>query len=150
MKAAFLISPQGIANAPLTVGDVPKPVPGPEQVLLRVRACGVCRTDLHIVEGDLPQILPHVIPGHQIVGDIIEGGSTELPAGTRVGVSWIGGADGNCRYCRSGLENLCDNPTFTGYTVNGGYAGDALGGRGFLFSLPPGFGWPPPAAFFFA
>jgi len=136
MKAAFLSSPQRIANAPLTVGDVPKPRLGPEQVLLRVRACGVCRTDLHIVEGDLPQILPQVIPGHQIVGDVVEGGSTDLPSGTRVGVSWIGGTDGSCRYCRSGLENLCDNPTFTGYSVNGGYAEYALARRDFVFPLP--------------
>jgi len=136
MKAAFLISPQAIANAPLTVGEVAKPLPGPEQVLLRVRACGVCRTDLHIVEGDLPQIFPHVIPGHQIVGDIVEGGSAELPAGTRVGVSWLGGTDGSCRYCRSGLENLCDTATFTGYTGNGGYAEYAVARRDFVFPLP--------------
>ncbi len=136
MKAAFLKAPQGIAKAPLTVGDVAKPLPGPEQVLLRVRACGVCRTDLHIVEGDLPEIVPHVIPGHQIVGDIVEGDAADLPAGTRVGVSWIGGTDGSCRYCRSGLENLCDTPTFTGYTVNGGYAEYAVARRDFVFPLP--------------
>lgn len=136
MKAALLMLPQGIANAPLTIEDVPKPAPEPEQVLLRVRACGVCRTDLHIVEGDLPQILPQVIPGHQIVGEIVEGGSTELPNGTRVGVSWIGGTDGSCKYCRGGLENLCDTPTFTGYMVNGGYAEYAVARRDFVFPLP--------------
>src|SRR5438874_6652559 len=141
MKAAFLRSPQEIAKSPLTVGDVAKPLPRPEQVLLRVHACGVCRTDLHIVEGDLPQILPDVIPGHQIVGDIIEGDSIEgdsrdLPTGTRVGVSWIGGTDGSCRYCQSGLENLCDHPTFTGYSVNGGYAQYAVARRDFVFPLP--------------
>src|SRR6266481_5830895 len=136
MKAAFLRSPREIAKAPLTVGDVAKPLPGPEQVLLRVHACGVCRTDLHIVEGDLPQIVPQVIPGHQIVGDITEGGSTDLPTGTRVGVSWIGGTDGSCSYCRSGLENLCDVPTFTGYTVNGGYAEYTVARRDFVFPLP--------------
>jgi len=135
MKAAFLKSSQGIAKAPLTVGDVAKPLPGPEQVLLRVRACGVCRTDLHIVEGDLPEIVPHVIPGHQIVGDVVEGGAADLPAGTRVGLSWIGGTDGSCRYCRSGLENLCDAPTFTGYSVNGGYAEYAVARRDFVFPL---------------
>src|SRR5258705_5058767 len=139
MKAAFLKAPQGIAKAPLTVGDVAKPLPGPEQVLLRVRACGVCRTDLHIVEGDLPEIVPHVIPGHQIVGDIVEGDAADLPAGTRVGVSWIGGTDGSCRYCRSGLENLCDTPTFTGYTVNGGYAEDVEAHREFSSALLPDF-----------
>ena len=136
MKAAFLKPPQGIAKAPLTVGDVAKPVPGPEQILLRVHACGVCRTDLHIVEGDLPEIVPHVIPGHQIVGDVVEGRAADLPDGTRVGVSWIGGTDGSCRYCRSGLENLCDAPTFTGYSVNGGYAEYAVARRDFVFPLP--------------
>src|SRR6201998_4485035 len=137
MKAALLVLPQGIANAPLTIEDVPKPLPGPEQVLLRVRACGVCSTDLHIVQGDLPQIVPQVIPGHQIVGEIVESGSTELPNGTRVGVSWIGGTDGSCKYCRGGLENLCDTPHFTGYMVNGGYAEYAVARRDFVFPLPP-------------
>src|SRR5215475_2183498 len=99
-------------------------------------AFGVCRTDLHIVEGDVPQILPQVIPGHQIVGEIVEGGVGDLPAGARVGVSWIGGIDGECWYCRHGQENLCDSPTFTGYTVNGGYAEYALARADFVFPLP--------------
>jgi len=103
---------------------------------LRVRACGVCRTDLHIVEGDLPVISPNIIPGHQIVGEIVDDGLPELPIGARVGVSWIGGVDGDCPYCRSGLENLCDRPTFTGYSVNGGYAEYAVARRDFLFPLP--------------
>ena len=136
MKAAFLKSPQAIASSPLTIGGSAKPLPGPGQVLLRVRACGVCRTDLHIVEGDLPQIMPHVIPGHQIVGEIVEGGSRDLPIGTRVGVSWIGGTDGTCRYCQNGTENLCDSPTFTGYTVNGGYAEYVVARGDFVFPLP--------------
>lgn len=136
MKAAFLTAPQPNAKAPLTIGEVPKPVPVPGQVLLRVRACGVCRTDLHIVEGDLPEILAKVIPGHQIVGDVTEGGGTEFPTGARVGVSWIGGTDGNCWYCKHGMENLCDAPTFTGYSVNGGYAEYAVARRDFVFPLP--------------
>ncbi len=136
MKAAFLNSPQSIAKRPLIVGELPKPTADAEHVLLRVRACGVCRTDLHIVEGELPEKLPRVIPGHQIVGEIVEGGSNDIPAGTRVGVSWIGGIDGTCAYCRRGLENLCDNPRFTGYTVNGGYAEFALARRDFVFPLP--------------
>lgn len=136
MRAAFLGAPQVIAQAPLTIGDVPKPEPGPEQVLLRVRACGVCRTDLHIVEGELTEVPPQLIVGHQIVGDIVEGGSPELPVGSRVGVSWIGGTDGTCWYCRHGFENLCDAPTFTGYTVNGGYAEYAVARRDFVFPLP--------------
>jgi alcohol dehydrogenase, propanol-preferring len=136
MKAAFLSAPQSILKKPLVVGETPKPTADSEHVLLRVCACGVCRTDLHIVEGELPEKSPHVIPGHQIVGEVVEGGSNDLPAGTRVGVSWIGGIDGACAYCRRGLENLCDNPTFTGYTVNGGYAEFALARRDFVFPLP--------------
>jgi propanol-preferring alcohol dehydrogenase len=136
MRAAFLTQPQAISQNPLTVENVPMLARDPQHVLLRVRACGVCRTDLHIVEGELPQLRPSVIPGHQIVGEIVEGGSNELPAGTRVGVSWIGGVDGSCVYCRHGLENLCDSPTFTGYTVNGGFAEYATARRDFVFPLP--------------
>jgi len=106
-------------------------------MLLRVRACGVCRTDLHIVEGELPLVRPGIIPGHQIVGEVVDGGTPELPAGTRVGVSWIGGTDGTCSYCRKGWENLCDAPTFTGYSVDGGYAEYALARSDFAFPLPP-------------
>ena len=105
-------------------------------VLLKVRACGVCRTDLHIVEGELPVLKANVIPGHQIVGDVVDGATPKLPAGTRVGVSWIGGTDGACPYCRKGRENLCDSPTFTGYTVDGGYAEYALARTDFVFPLP--------------
>jgi propanol-preferring alcohol dehydrogenase len=100
-----------------------------------VRACGVCRTDLHIIEDELPQVHSQLIPGHQIVGDVVEG-SPDLPAGTRVGVSWIGGTDGSCWYCQHGMENLCDAPTFTGYSVNGGYAEYAVARRDFVFPLP--------------
>jgi propanol-preferring alcohol dehydrogenase len=96
----------------------------------------VCRTDLHIVEGELPPLRSPLIPGHQIVGDIVEGGSQSLPDGARVGVSWVGGVDGSCPYCRSDRENLCDSPTFTGYTVDGGYAEYALARADFVFPLP--------------
>jgi propanol-preferring alcohol dehydrogenase len=105
-------------------------------VLLRVRACGVCRTDLHIVEGDLPAKQLRIIPGHQIVGDVVDGATTELPVGTRVGVSWLGGTDGTCQYCQKGMENLCDSPTLTGYTVAGGYAEYAFARNDFVFPLP--------------
>ncbi len=101
-----------------------------------MRACGVCRTDLHVVEGDLPPARPHIVPGHQIVGEIAGGATNEHPLGSRVGVSWIGGVDGTCPYCRRGLENLCDAPTFTGYTVDGGYAEYAVARADFIFSLP--------------
>lgn len=152
MKAATLTSPQEVWKRPLRVGEVARPEPKAGQVLVRVRACGVCRTDLHIVEGDLPPLRPGVIPGHQIVGEIVSGnaagtaagtmtgnatGATEeLPVGTRVGVSWMGGTDGTCRYCRLGMENLCDSPTFTGYTVDGGYAEYAVVRSDFTFPLP--------------
>jgi propanol-preferring alcohol dehydrogenase len=136
MKAAVLNSPKNILEHPLRVDEVPQPVSGPGQVLLRVHACGVCRTDLHIVEGELPQRRPKLIPGHQIVGEIIGNATPELPLGTRVGVSWIGGIDGKCWYCQHALENLCDFPTFTGYTVDGGYAEYAVARADFVFPLP--------------
>ncbi|PYX94260.1 MAG: alcohol dehydrogenase [Acidobacteria bacterium] len=136
MKAAVLTSPQEISKQPLRIEEVPKPKPEPSQVLLRVRACGVCRTDLHIVEGELPVQRQRVIPGHQIVGEIVEGDLPEIPLGTRVGVSWLGGIDGTCWYCKHGFENLCDSPTFTGYTVNGGYAEYAVARADFVFPLP--------------
>jgi propanol-preferring alcohol dehydrogenase len=97
----------------------------------------VCRTDLHIAEGELPPRKDALIPGHQIVGEIVEGATNELPMGARVGVSWVGGVDGDCPYCRRGVENLCDSPTFTGYTVDGGYAGYAAARADFVFPLPP-------------
>ena len=136
MKAAVLNSPQDVLKRPLQIVDVPRPEFVPGHVLLRVRACGVCRTDLHIVEGELPPRRDKLIPGHQIVGDIVDGATAEFPIGTRVGVSWIGGIDGTCWYCTKNLENLCDNPVFTGYTVNGGYAEYALARSDFVFALP--------------
>ena len=132
MKAAILKTPK----QPLHIEEIPQPQPTADQVLLRVRACGVCRTDLHIVDGELPQRKQALIPGHQIVGDVADGATAELPLGTRVGVSWIGGVDGTCPYCRRGLENLCDAPVFTGYMVDGGYAEYALARRDFVHPLP--------------
>jgi len=136
MKAAILQTPAGIGSNPLLFTDVARPEIAPGQVLLRVRACGVCRTDLHIVEGELPQLRSPLIPGHQIVGDVVEGGTPEIPTGARVGVSWVGGVDGTCPYCTRHLENLCDAPTFTGYSVNGGYAEYAAARADFVFTLP--------------
>jgi len=132
MKAAVLEHPK----SPLLIKEVAKPQLIAGHVLLRVRACGVCRTDLHIVEGDLPSLRSPLIPGHQIVGDIVEGGTGDLRVGARVGVSWMGGVDGTCPYCRRGLENLCDSPVFTGYTVDGGYAEYALARADFVYPLP--------------
>jgi alcohol dehydrogenase, propanol-preferring len=136
MKAAIQTSPRDISKRPLRIEQVPQPQAKVGQVLLRVRACGVCRTDLHIVEGELPARNKKLIPGHQIVGEIVEGATAELPVGARVGVSWIGGTDGKCWYCQHGLENLCDSPTFTGYTVDGGYAEYATARADFVFPLP--------------
>jgi len=125
------------AKQPLQIEDIPNPQPAAGEVLLRVRACGVCRTDLHIVDGELPPKKQPLIPGHQIVGIVEDGATADLPLGTRVGVSWMGGIDGTCPYCRRGLENLCDAPVFTGYTVNGGYAECAVARRDFVYPLPP-------------
>lgn len=136
MKAAILNSPLDISKHPLRIEQVPQPRAKSSQVLLRVRACGVCRTDLHIVEGELPSRRQHLIPGHQIVGEVIEGATLEHPVSTRVGVSWMGGVDGECWYCKHNMENLCDSPTFTGYTVNGGYAEYAVVRNDFIFPLP--------------
>src|SRR6266436_3501053 len=136
MKAATLTSPQDVSRHPLRIVEAPKPELELGHVLLRVLACGVCRTDLHIIEGELPLLREKLVPGHQIVGEVVDGATHELPVGTRVGVSWIGGIDGNCWYCQRGLENLCDSPTFTGYTVDGGYAEYALARTDFVFPLP--------------
>jgi alcohol dehydrogenase, propanol-preferring len=133
LKAAILKS----ARHPLQVEDVSEPALNAAQVLLRVRSCGVCRTDLHILEGELPPRKQPLIPGHQIVGDVVKGATPELPLGTRVGVSWMGGIDGTCPYCRRGFENLCDAPAFTGYTVDGGYAEYAAARSDFVYPLPP-------------
>ena len=136
MKAALLVSPQPVSQRPLQITDVADPRVRSGHVLLRVRACGVCRTDLHIVEGELPPKQLRMIPGHQIVGEVVDGATAELPLGSRVGVSWLGGTDGTCVYCKKGMENLCDSPTFTGYTVAGGYAEYAFARTDFVFPLP--------------
>jgi len=136
MRAAVLTAPQPVSKRPLQITDIADPQPRTGYVLLRVRACSVCRTDLHIVEGELPPKQPRTIPGHQIVGEVVGGGTTEVPLGLRVGVSWLGGTDGTCPYCQRGMENLCDSPTFTGYTIPGGYAEYALARADFVFPLP--------------
>jgi alcohol dehydrogenase, propanol-preferring len=137
MKAAVLTARNKISERPLRIEQITPPQPDNTQVLLRVLACGVCRTDLHIIEGELPQIQNLLIPGHQIVGEIVGGATEQMPLGLRVGVSWIGGTDGTCWYCRNHFENLCDAPTFTGYTMNGGYAEFVVARSDFVFPLPP-------------
>jgi alcohol dehydrogenase, propanol-preferring len=137
MKAAVLRRPGDAAGSPLELEEVAAPQPGAGEVLLRVRACGVCRTDLHIVEGELAPRRALIIPGHQIVGEVVAP-AAGLAAGARVGVGWLGGTDGACRYCRDGMENLCDAPTLTGYDVNGGYAEYAVARADFVYPLPAG------------
>ena len=118
------------------------PKPGPDQVLIKVRACGVCRTDLHVVDGELPDPKLPVIPGHEIVGTVVETGKNvdSFRVGDRIGVPWVGYTCGECLYCRTGRENLCDRPKFTGYTLNGGYAEYAVADRRYCFSLPDSYG----------
>jgi propanol-preferring alcohol dehydrogenase len=136
MRAMVLQNQAPIAQRPLALEDVPRPVPKPGELLLKVRACGVCRTDLHITEGDLPLRLPRLIPGHQIVAEVVDGATPDLPRGLRVGVSWMGGVDGTCPYCRIGAENLCDHPDYTGYTRPGGYAEFVTARADFVYPLP--------------
>jgi alcohol dehydrogenase, propanol-preferring len=136
MRAAVLSSPAPVSQQSLRIADVPRPPLTPGHIVLRVRACGVCRTDLHIVEGELSPRHDAVIPGHQIVGEVVEAATQMWPIGARVGVSWIGGVDGTCWYCTHGAENLCDAPTFTGYSVDGGYADYTLAREDFVFALP--------------
>ncbi len=138
MKAAVLTTGPAARSPLLEIAEVATPAIKTGYVLLKVLACGVCRTDLHIAEGDLPAPHPRLIPGHQIVGEVVAGATAERPLGCRVGVSWIGGVDGDCWFCLHAMENLCDQPTFTGYTVNGGYAEYALARADFTFLLPPG------------
>jgi propanol-preferring alcohol dehydrogenase len=136
MLAAIFDSGSDLLSQWLSIEEIERPALKPGHVLIKVSACGVCRTDLHIVERDLPPIKPSIIPGHQIVGEVAEGDSADLPTGARVGVSWIGGVDGSCWYCRHGMENLCDHPLFTGYSVDGGYAEYASVRADFVYPLP--------------
>jgi propanol-preferring alcohol dehydrogenase len=126
---------------PLRDAEVPEPEPGPEQVFLRVHACAVCRTDLHVVDGELPDPKLPLIPGHQIVGAVEEvGGRVDrFAVGDRVGVPWLGYTDGACRYCLTGRENLCDNARFTGYQMDGGYAAYTVADHRFCFPIPEGY-----------
>jgi alcohol dehydrogenase, propanol-preferring len=141
MKACLLNAPARIETNPLQFTDVTAPSPREGEVLIRVRACGVCRTDLHVIEAELPPRKSPVIPGHQVVGIVQkEGeGSHRFAVGARVGVAWLNHTDGVCEYCRRSEENLCDNPTFTGYTVNGGYAEYIVAPEDFVYAIPEGF-----------
>jgi propanol-preferring alcohol dehydrogenase len=137
MRAMVLERP----GEPLRAVELPDPEPGPGQILIEVRACGVCRTDLHIVDGELAEPKLPLIPGHQIVGTVAglgEGAERFVP-GERVGVPWLGWTDGECRYCRGGRENLCDRARFTGYDLDGGYAELAVADERYCFPIPAGY-----------
>jgi len=126
---------------PLVAADLPEPLPGPGQVLVRVRACGVCRTDLHVVDGELTEPKLPLVPGHQIVGTVaVTGdGATRYSQGDRVGIPWLGGSCGHCRFCRSGHENLCDESRYTGYQIDGGFAELCVADERFCFPIPDGY-----------
>jgi propanol-preferring alcohol dehydrogenase len=138
MKAMILESPRTL----LREVDLPVPRPASHQLLLRVLACGVCRTDLHLVDGELPHPMLPVIPGHEIIGTVVELGTDagQLKVGDRVGVPWLGWTCGLCPFCRSGRENLCDQPRFTGYTLDGGYAEYTLADSRYCFAIPEAYG----------
>ena len=137
MRAMLLDAP----GKPLRLAELPIPEPGPGQVMIQVHACGVCHTDLHILDGELPQPKLPLVLGHQIVGTVVKAGAGALRfnAGDRVGVPWLGATDGTCRYCRHGQENLCEHPTFTGYTIDGGFAEYTVANERFCFPLPHGY-----------
>jgi propanol-preferring alcohol dehydrogenase len=126
------------ARTPLRQTELPDPQPARGQVLLEVHACAVCRTDLHIVDGELARPKLPLVPGHQIVGRVLAGGE-RFEEGARVGVPWLGWTDGTCRYCTSGRENLCDHARFTGYDVDGGYAEQTVADERFCFPIPDGY-----------
>jgi len=151
MRAMQLAAPAPAATAPLRLVELPVPTPGPGQVLLRVLACGVCRTDLHVLEGELPPHRSPVVPGHQIVGEVValgvgaelvapggEPGARPLAVGDRVGVPWLHQTDETCRFCRRGDENLCEHALFTGWDVDGGFAEYTVAPAGFVYRLPAG------------
>jgi propanol-preferring alcohol dehydrogenase len=131
MKAMVLEA----AGRPVRLAEIAEPEPTSDQILLRVGACGVCRTDLHIVDGELTQPKLPLVLGHQIVGEVVEGGA-RFAAGTRVGVPWLGWTCGECRYCHAGDENLCNFPRFTGYDIDGGYAELAVADERYCFPVP--------------
>jgi alcohol dehydrogenase, propanol-preferring len=140
MRAWIVDRPGPIKSRPLQLVELPDPHPAPGQVRLRVLTCGVCRTDLHLAEGDLPPRRAGVVPGHEVVGivDEIGEGSSRFRLGDHVGVPWLARTDGSCRFCRRGDENLCESPTFTGWDVNGGYADYCCVDERFGYGLPGG------------
>ena len=141
MRAWQVRTPGPLASGPRAVGEKPTPEPGPGEVLVRVLTCGVCRTDLHVTEGDLPVHRPHVTPGHEIVGQVVGSGvgAQRFALGERIGVPWLRRTCGVCRACRTGRENLCAASTYTGWDADGGYAEYTTVPEGFAYRLPDGF-----------
>jgi len=137
VRAMVLDAPR----TPLQLRDVPVPAPGSGQVLLRVHACGLCRTDLHVVDGELTHPKLPLVPGHQVVGTVEAAGDgvENVATGDRVGVPWLGWTCGECRYCRAGRENLCERARFTGYDIDGGYAEYTICDARFCFAIPEGY-----------
>jgi propanol-preferring alcohol dehydrogenase len=141
MRAWVVHEPGPVATGPLRLTERPVPEPGPGQLLIRVLKCGVCRTDLHLTEGDLPPKAPDVTPGHEVVGEVVATGPgvSRFAAGDRVGAAWLGGTDGSCRYCRRGRENLCPSSVYTGWDFHGGYAEYLVAADAYVYELPKGF-----------
>ncbi len=141
MRAWAVDQPGPMAPGPLKLLARPVPEPGPGELLIRGLCCGVCRTDLHLAEGDLPQRRPLVTPGHEVVGEVVAAGpgTTRFGIGDRVGVAWLAGTDGSCRYCRAGSENLCPASVYTGWDRDGGYADYVVAAAAYVHPLPGGF-----------
>ncbi len=141
MRAWAVHQPGPMATGPLRMIDRPRPGPGPGELLIRVLCCGVCRTDLHLAEGDLAPKAPDITPGHEVVGEVAAAGpgTVRFTAGDRVGVAWLAGTDGSCRYCRRGNENLCPRSVYTGWDLDGGYAEYVVAADAYVHHLPAGF-----------
>ena len=141
MRAWVVHQPGPMATGPLRMIDRPRPGPGPGELLIRVLCCGVCRTDLHLAEGDLAPKAPDITPGHEVVGEVAAAGpgTVRFTAGDRVGVAWLAGTDGSCRYCRRGNENLCPRSVYTGWDLDGGYAEYVVAADAYVHHLPAGF-----------
>ena len=141
MKAMVLDRAEDVSTDPLQFRDVPMPMPGPGEVLVKVHVCGVCRTDLHVIEGELADVKRPLVPGHQVVGVVarLGAGVTDFTEGNRVGIAWLQGTCGTCEFCTSGRENLCLQARFTGYQVDGGYAEYAVVPARFAYPIPPVF-----------
>ena len=141
MRAWAVHQPGPMATGPLRMIDRPRPGPGPGELLIRVLCCGVCRTDLHLAEGDLAPKAPDITPGHEVVGEVAAAGpgTVRFTAGDRGGVAWLAGTDGSCRYCRRGNENLCPRSVYTGWDLDGGYAEYVVAADAYVHHLPAGF-----------